>query len=268
MPLPIIAEIGIDQRLRLLVTHFVKSGLVLEHELPRFDAVIQKVTQLQDHALAELLMLALAYIPSLAVQNHELLMASVSSWHSMPAVSGHTLSDAGWWFRLVSAPIFRFLRLRWMWRMLLWGLLLSQVSKLSLVFIPTHPDMALGLGFLAQALLRFGSIVFAGGAVVAAQVGNALAYEGATLGGLKFIILGYCVWAVIVLVVALFPLIPTLRGVKKRGLLITEPWRTTTRVCSTPSGFMGSQGKVRRSWAVRTSSRWPTSITAPLPCAG
>jgi len=96
VPLPIIAEIGIDQRLRLLVTHFVKSGLVLEHELPRFDAVIQKVTQLQDHALAELLMLALAYIPPLAVQNHELLMASVSSWHSMPAVSGHALSDAGW----------------------------------------------------------------------------------------------------------------------------------------------------------------------------
>jgi hypothetical protein len=85
------------------------------------------------------------------------------------------LSYAGWWFGLISVPVYRFLLLRWVWRMFLWASFLWRVSKLNLVLIPTHPDMAAGLGFLSEAQLRFGSIAFACGVVVAGQMGNAIA---------------------------------------------------------------------------------------------
>jgi hypothetical protein len=219
LPLLITSEIGIDHRLRILVTHFVKSGLVLGRELPRFDAAIRKVTRLRDRALPELAVLALAYIPSLSVQNQEILMTSLSTWHFEPPASGQTLSHPGWWFGLVSAPIFRFLLLRWLWRMSLWAWFLWQVSKLSLVLTPTHPDRAAGLGFLSGGQLKFGIIAFAVGTVAAAQMANALAYQGETLAGLRFTIIGYCAFAVIVLVTPLLLLIPTLHRVKKRGLL-------------------------------------------------
>jgi hypothetical protein len=127
--------------------------------------------------------------------------------------------NAGWWFGLISVPVYRFLLLRWVWRMFLWASFLWRVSKLNLVLIPTHPDMAAGLGFLSEGQLRFGSIAFACGVVVAGQMGNAIAYQGATVGELKFIIIAYCVVATFVLAVPLLLLVPTLLPVKKRGLL-------------------------------------------------
>jgi hypothetical protein len=127
--------------------------------------------------------------------------------------------NAGWWFGLISVPVYRFLLLRWVWRIFLWASFLWGVSKLNLVLIPTHPDMAAGIGFLSEAQLRFGLIAFACSAVVAGQLGNAIAYEGATVAGLKFIILAYCVLATLVLVTPLLLLVPMLLSVKKRGLL-------------------------------------------------
>jgi hypothetical protein len=133
--------------------------------------------------------------------------------------SGETLSYAGWWLGLISMPAWRFLLLRWMWRMFLWASFLWRASKLNLVLIPTHPDMAAGIGFLSEAQLRFGLIAFAYGAVAAGQMGNVISYEGATVGGLKFIMITYCVLATLVPAAPLLLLAPRLHAVKKRGLL-------------------------------------------------
>jgi hypothetical protein len=103
--------------------------------------------------------------------------------------------------------------------MYLWASFLHSVSKLDLVLMPTHPDLAGGLGFLSLAQLRFGAITFAGGAVVAGQLGNAIAYGGSTVDGLKFIILAYCLCATLILVVPLLLVAPMLVPVQRRGLL-------------------------------------------------
>jgi hypothetical protein len=79
--------------------------------------------------------------------------------------------------------------------------------------------MAAGIGFLSGAQLRFSPITLACGAVVAGQLGNAVAYEGATVAGLKFIIIAYCSLATLVLLAPLLLLLPTLLPVKRRGLL-------------------------------------------------
>jgi hypothetical protein len=219
LPLLILSEVGIDHRLREAVKHFLKSGLVKEAELPSFEAVIERVTKLRDRVLPEIVMLIAAYLPSLSVHNPEILMRNISSWHLAQSPSGETLSYAGWWFGFVSAPVFRILLLRWLWRMYLWASFLWRVSKVNLVLIPTHPDMAAGIGFLSGAQLAFGPIAFACGAVVAGQLGNAIAYEGANVNGLKYIIISYCVIATLVLATPLLLLIPALHPVKKRGLL-------------------------------------------------
>jgi hypothetical protein len=219
LPLLVVSEVAIDRRVRITVKHFLKSGLVTETELPSFEAVIEKVTRLRDRVLPEVVILVVACLPSLSVHGSEILMSSVSSWHLVKTPSGETLSYAGWWFGLISAPIYRFLLLRWVWRMFLWASFLWRISKLNLVLIPTHPDMAAGIGFLSDAQLKFGLIAFACGAVVAGQMGNAIAYEGATVGGIKFTIITYCVIATLVLTAPLLLLAPRLLAVKKRGLL-------------------------------------------------
>jgi hypothetical protein len=205
----------------------VESGLVPERELPAFESVIHDVTRLRDRTLPELVLLALAFASSLSVHSQELLMVSSSAWYSVPVTGGRVLSYAGWWFDLVSAPLFRFLLLRWLWRMILWSWFLWRVSKLKLALIPTHADRTAGLGFLAEAQLKFGWIAFAGSAVMSAQAANALFYRGATMAQLKYVLATYCIVVVILLIAPLLLLTPRLVRVKKRGLLEYAALATT-----------------------------------------
>jgi hypothetical protein len=217
LPILILAESAIDGKWRLLVGQFVRSGLVEAKELPSFEAVIEKTTRLRDRILPEVLLLVLSFIPSVFVRT-EILMGAGSNWHTVGDGTG-SLSLAGWWFNLVSVPVFRFLLLRWVWRMFLWASFLWRVSRTNLYLVATHADRAAGLGFLSSGQKAFSPIVFAGGAVIAGQVGNAIAYQGQTLSSMKLPMIAYGVLAVIVLVVPLLVVMPILLKVKKKALL-------------------------------------------------
>ncbi len=215
LPILILAELRIDREWRLLVLHFLKSGLVKEPELPSFEAVIRRVTRLRDSVLPEAIIAAGAYSSFLFGSRTEALIGNATNWHTL----GTGLSLAGWWFNIISVPLFRFLLLRWIWRLSLWSLFLWQVSQINLRLVATHSDLAAGLGFLSLGQKRFSPIVFAGGAVVASQVGNAIAYDGATLAGMKFIVVGYGVFALILLVLPLLVTTPVLIKTKSEAIL-------------------------------------------------
>ena len=182
-PILTLAELGIDQKWRTIVFEFLRSGLVTEKELPSFEAVIEKTTRLRDRVFPEALMLIAAFIPSIIV-NTEFLMNGVSNWHNI-GTGSNQMSLAGSWFNFISTPFFRFLLFRWLWRMCIWTSFLWRVSRINLYLVATHADLAGGLDFISQGQKAFSPIVFAGGAVVAAQVGNAIAYQGATLSSMK-----------------------------------------------------------------------------------
>jgi hypothetical protein len=57
--------------------------------------------------------------------------------------------------------LFRFLLLRWLWRLALWCLFLWRVSRLKLRLVPTHPDRAGGLGYLELVHTEFTPLIFA-----------------------------------------------------------------------------------------------------------
>ena len=48
VPILILAESGIDKTWRLLVHHFLQSGLVTEKERPAFEAIIAKTIRWRD----------------------------------------------------------------------------------------------------------------------------------------------------------------------------------------------------------------------------
>jgi hypothetical protein len=68
LPLLILSEVAIDRRLRITVSHFLKSGLVKEPDLPSFEAVIERITGLHDRVLPEILILAVA-LPAVSVHS-------------------------------------------------------------------------------------------------------------------------------------------------------------------------------------------------------
>jgi len=224
VPILILAESGIDDRWRILVLQFLRSGLVQEKELSPFEAAIERTTRLRDSVLPELLILLAAFLPVLFVRSEPLLIG-ISNWHA--TVGSDQITPAGWWFSLVSTPIFRFLMFRWFWRMILWTYFLWRVSRLNLSYVATHTDMAAGLGFLSEGQKAFSPIVFAGGTVIAAQVGNTITYLGATLSSQKLPMIAYGVLAIIILLAPLLVVAPVLLKVKRNalreyGILVTR----------------------------------------------
>jgi hypothetical protein len=215
-PILILSESRIDRRWRTIVLEFLRSGLVNEKRLPPFEEVVARTSRWRDGVLPELVLALLAFFPSVFIVKTELLMSGISNWHTLPTGA---VSPAGWWFNLVSTPIFRFLLLRWTWRMFLWTSFLWSATRIKLFLVATHTDLAAGLGFLSEGQKAFSPIVFAGGAVIAAQVGNAIAYQGETLSSLKFPMIAYAVLAVLLLVVPLLVVAPVLLQVKRKALL-------------------------------------------------
>jgi hypothetical protein len=214
VPILILAESGIDKTWRLLVHHFLQSGLVTEKELPAFESVIANTSRWRDRVWPEAVMVLLAFLPLLFTRT-EPLMSSVSNWHG-GVMDG--ISPAGRWFNLVATPVFRFLLMRWVWRMFLWTSFLWRVARLNLYYVATHTDLAAGLGFLSEGQKAFSPIVFAGGSVIAAQVGNAILYEGATLSSQKLPMIAYGVLAILCLLAPLTVVSPVLFKIKRRAL--------------------------------------------------
>lgn len=218
LPILILSELGIDHRLRHVVRYFLKSRLVQAEELPSFEAVLLGIERLRDRVLPEVILLILAYLPSLKPRDSDFFIDNITSWHTVGTGSAQELSYAGWWFVLVSLPWFRLLLLRWAWRITLWAVFIWRVTHLKLHLVATHTDSAGGLGFLAEAQGRFSPIVFAGGVTVAGAVGNAILYEGATIDSVKFILVGYVIFAMLALVAPLVLAAPMLIEVRKYAL--------------------------------------------------
>jgi hypothetical protein len=66
--------------------------------------------------------------------------------------------------------LFRFLMLRWIWRLGLWSYFLWRVAKLKLNLVPTHPDRTAGLGYLEVVHMHFTPLVLAISAIQCASL--------------------------------------------------------------------------------------------------
>jgi hypothetical protein len=216
LPLLVIAEVVIDPKIRRVVTTFDKSGLIGPDALPLYHSTLEKISRLRNSWSAELLALMLALLPFFMLfDQQEWISQGFTTWHGN--TSGG-LSEAGWWFTFVSSPILRFLLFRWLWRYLVWSLLLFRVMKLDLNLMPTHPDLLGGLGFVLDAQRHFG-ILFAGiGSFIAGRYGNSNAYFGVSVGSTTMPLLVFVIIAVVVVLCPLILLSPKLSALRTAGL--------------------------------------------------
>src|SRR5262249_50502575 len=130
LPLLIVSEIVVHQRMRPIVTQFVTLGLVPAAVRERFDTAVESAKRLRNSIAAELMLIALVYGVGILVVWRYYLVLSAPTWYATPTASGRHLQLAGWWYFLVSLPLFQFLLLRWYFRILIWARFLWQVSRL------------------------------------------------------------------------------------------------------------------------------------------
>jgi hypothetical protein len=218
MPLLIGAELLVHSRMRPLVKQFQERRLVPDPEVPRFDAAVASAARLRNSWIGELLLIAVVYgVGVLFVWPHY--VALDAAWYgTRSSTGGIQLSLAGRWLAYVSMPIFQFLLIRWYLRVFIWARFLWQVSRIRLNLVPTQPDRAGGLGFLAILTSAFVPLALAHGAMIAGHIADRILFAKAGLPDFKGEI---AVVAVFMLLLALGPLLlfaGQLAEVKRTGL--------------------------------------------------
>lgn len=163
IPLFLIGERAIERRFAKAVGSLVASGAIDESNAPAYRRAIARAHRLRDSMPMEAIALIGAYALSL-VQVAAIVPHQPSTWIHLSAGSP---TIAGAVYFALSAPLYRFLLLRWLWRLAIWALFLAALARAPLRLVVTHPDQRGGIAVLCGAATSFGWIVLALGASLA-----------------------------------------------------------------------------------------------------
>ncbi|HET9253503.1 MAG TPA: hypothetical protein VFP58_15425 [Candidatus Eisenbacteria bacterium] len=217
VPLLVLAEKSIDARLSEAVGLLRTSGVVPGNVRGEFESALQHLTRTLRSVLPELILLAIAFGSSWAGARATLEL-TVPSWRVPVPGDESSTTMAGQWLGLVSLPLFRFLVLRWFWRIFLWSRFLFRVSRMDLMLIPTHPDGAAGLGFLGLAHSSFSALLVPLALTTGARGVFWVQYGSGTLEPLRNALIAFLVLALVLSLGPLLVFLPKLLTAKRRGL--------------------------------------------------
>jgi len=175
IPLLFVCEALVDPRFTAFVRGIVRSQVVPEKARGALASEITRITRWKDAWLPEALFLLAVVLLALTTDrtsafDHLSDVAERSTPRALGEMSSNTL-----WYWMVCMPLFRFLLLRWLWRLALWSFFLWRVSRIELRLVPTHPDRAGGLGYLEIVHTEFVPLVAAISAAQSASLAQGLA---------------------------------------------------------------------------------------------
>jgi hypothetical protein len=212
VPLLVLAAPMADERLWRAIKHLL--DLVDASDRGRFEEVLAQMRRWRDANTPELVLFALSIFASYAIPVLGLL-DDVSDWKG----NAGAMSFAALWLKWVAMPVIRFLVLLWFWRLALWTLLLLRFSRFNLDLHAAHPDGRGGLAFLGYAQTAFLVLPLVGGISLAGTLALDVQYYGAELKSLRFIMAGWVVLGVALMVAPLLLLVPRLAALKRNSLL-------------------------------------------------
>lgn len=219
LPLLVMAELLVHQRLASVINQFHVRKLIPEGSIAPFDRALESSMRLRNSAVAEVVMVILIYVIGYQMIWQEAVgMEGATAWYYSPGDSDE-LSLAGAWFRYVSLPVWQFLFIRWYYRIFIWSRFLFMVARIPMNLQATHPDNVGGLGFLENTVHAFKPIALAHGVLLAGMISNNIFYGSATLLDYKVAIALIAIWVVLVAIGPLMAFAGVLADTKRKGAL-------------------------------------------------
>jgi hypothetical protein len=221
----VLMERLVEERLQVHLRQFVRAPRLAPAAMPGAAEAVARALRRRDQRLAELACVVAAY--AITLTGVELFLAGATpSWIVAVGPEGARLTAAGWWCALVSSPLFWFLLLRWLWRHLVWGLLLRDLAQLELRLVATHPDGAGGLAFIGQYPNAFAAFVFAIACVLGAAIAHRILLDGLTAAAYGQLMAAWLVVVVILFGAPLLAFSKPLRQLKEATLLTASAGAT------------------------------------------
>jgi hypothetical protein len=218
IPLLVVGELIVHERLRMLVKTFRARNLIPEDAIARFDAALASAYRLRNSVFAEIVLVIVVYVVGVSIIWRHFVVLTAATWYATPDADGSTLTTAGLWYSYVSLPIFQFLLCRWYFRFFIWARALWQISRIKLALIPTHPDRVGGLGFLSGTPFAFAPLLLAHGALLSSALANRILHLGEKLTDFTVLIAALVAWLLILVVGPLLVFVPQLARAKRTGL--------------------------------------------------
>ena len=207
IPMLIGAEKLVHERIRIVVLQFRHRNIIADEEQAQYEKLIASSMRMRNSAWIEigLFVLVIAVGFWMWRENLSLTVSSVtlSSWYAFNNGSGMHLTAAGKYYAFVSLSIFRFLLVRWYYRLLIWYRFLWDVRGLPLHFNFYHPDRAGGLGFLSISLIAFAPVFIAQTTALAGVIYTRILYSGERLTDFKVEIAGALLFCILVVTLPL-----------------------------------------------------------------
>jgi len=198
LPILILASSTCSCTVDAVARQFQDAELVTEPDQQRYAAIIDSANRLRKSRAATWICVALAYAYS-ALLVPQFLPTISPSWRTLGPEGHRSLSFAGWWFVIVSQPIYLVVLLNFLYRTALWWQFLWKTSRLNLQLHAVHPDGAGGLGFLGLTLFAFRMPAFAISASFAGSFATLVLIDGVRVRQLE-----YAIVAVMLFVIGLF----------------------------------------------------------------
>ncbi len=183
IPVLLIGQFMMDSRFCTIVSHIRKTRLLEGEDRRKLDGVIATIRRLSDSLYPELIIAILVVAELALLWNNKI--ATGPPWAVQRIDNVSKLTPAGWYYGLVSVPIYQFLLALNLWKWLLWSFFLFKLSRLRLTLVATHPDAHGGLAFLGLSPLGFAASAFALSAAIGGTWRNQILNYGARLESFK-----------------------------------------------------------------------------------
>jgi hypothetical protein len=214
LPLLVVAAPRADALLQTALRQLSRASMVHPRRSVALDDWLATIRRLRDGWFPEVACVLVAFAPALSDPGTANQMPGIADWRWIEG----DLTTAGRWYEGLSLPLFRLLLLLWLWRFLLWSILLLRLPRLGLLVRPEHPDGAGGLAFLGDAQQRFAVLSLAAGIVLGGACINHIVYLGQPLSSMAHLLGGYVLGSTVALVAPLLLLSPAMLRARRHAL--------------------------------------------------
>src|SRR5215469_7145731 len=122
LPLLVGSELFVHERVSTAVQQFVSRGIVAGDALTKFQLARSRAVRMRNSTLAELVLVAFVYAVGVSVLRNQFASLPLDTWYRRESAGMSHLTAAGWWYTLVSLPLFQFILFRWYFRLATWAI--------------------------------------------------------------------------------------------------------------------------------------------------
>ena len=199
------------------VKYIQNTDLIVDGpEQEKFNKFVKKLDRLSNSNIPELIILVVFYGAVILDWNNFSFIGPGRNY--LVQADNSSLTTAGWYYVIISMPVYQLLLFRWLWRWIIWVYSVVKISRLKLQMDPLHADKMSGLNYLNMIPLTFSFILISLSMVLSAMVGVDIIYNGEILKTYFIPILIYVFILPILLYAPLLFFIPNLIHSKSEGI--------------------------------------------------